>query len=139
MSHRPKQLGSVLQRAIQTIIERGFSDPRIQGVITVTRVKVSPDLKDAIIYVTVIPADVESLTLHGLRSAGAYIRRQAGELVAIHRLPQFEFRIDEQIKREANVLAAIKNAVETLDAPATDADSSSASEHENDTSNEDAT
>jgi ribosome-binding factor A len=85
MSHRPKQLGSVLQRAIQSIIERGFSDPRIQGVITVTRVKVSPDLKDAIIYVTVIPADDESLTLHGLRSAGAYIRRQAGELVAIHR------------------------------------------------------
>ncbi len=139
MSHRPKQLGSVLQRAIQSIIERGFSDPRIQGVITVTRVKVSPDLKDAIIYVTVIPADDESLTLHGLRSAGAYIRRQAGELVAIHRLPQFEFRIDEQIKREANVLAAIKNAVETLDEPTTDADSPSASEHENDTSNEDAT
>lgn len=139
MSHRPKQLGSVLQRAIQSIIERGFSDPRIQGVITVTRVKVSPDLKDAIIYVTVIPADDESLTLHGLRSAGAYIRRQAGELVAIHRLPQFEFRIDEQIKREASVLAAIKNAVETLDEPTTDADSPSASEHENDTSNEDAT
>jgi hypothetical protein len=47
--------------------------------------------------------------------------------------------IAEQIKREANVLAAIKNAVETLDEPTTDADSPSASEHENDTSNEDAT
>lgn len=115
MSHRPKQLGSVLQRAIQSVIDRGFSDPRIDGVITVTSVRVSPDLKNAIVGVTVIPAENEKLTLHGLRSAAGYIRRQASDLVALHRLPQFEFRIDEQVKKEAGVLAAIHQAMTELE------------------------
>lgn len=120
MSHRPKQLGSVLQRAIQAVIERGFSDPRIEGVITVTSVRVAPDLKNAIVGVTVIPAEHEKLTLHGLRSAAGYIRRQTGELVALHRLPQFEFRIDEQVKKEAGVLAAIHEAMTELESDRAD-------------------
>lgn len=115
MSHRAQQLGSVLQRAVQSVIERGFSDPRIQGVITVTNVRVSPDLKHATIGVTVMPEEHEKLTLHGLKSAARFVRRQAGELVALHRLPEFEFRIDERVKREANVLSAISEAMATLD------------------------
>ena len=115
MSLRAQQLGSVLQRAVQSVIERGFSDPRIQGVITVTSVKVSPDLKHAMIGVTVMPEEDERLTLYGLKSATRFIRRQTGDLVALHRLPEFEFRIDERIKREADVLSAIHQAVTGLE------------------------
>ena len=139
MSHRPQQLGSVLQRAIQSVIERGFSDPRIEGVITVTNVRVSPDLKNAIVGVTVIPAEHEKLTLHGLRSAGGYIRRQTGDLVALHHLPQFEFRIDEQIKKEAGVLAAIHKAVANLAPNEPGDDESPAPPSTPPTTNEDAT
>ncbi len=139
MSHRPQQLGSVLQRAIQSVIERGFSDPRIQGVITVTNVRVAPDLKNAIVGVTVIPTENEKLTLHGLRSAGGYIRRQAAELVALHQLPQFEFRIDEQVKKEAGVLAAIHKAVAELDPDESDDDASPDSSSNTPTTNEDVT
>ena len=121
MSHRAEQLGSVIQRAVQSVIERGFSDPRIQGVITVTTVKVSPDLKHATIGVTIMPEEDEKLTLHGLKSATKFIRRQAGDLVALHRLPDFEFRIDDRVKREANVLSAIHEAVTSLEDRADDA------------------
>lgn len=114
MSHRTEQLGSVLHRAIQSVLERGLSDPRLRGVITVTRVQVSPDLKTAIAHVTISPEDQESLTMHGLRAASRHIRRRAGELVALRRLPELEFRVDERYKREMRTQEAISRGVETL-------------------------
>jgi len=111
MSHRTEQLASVLQRAVQTILERGLSDPRVKGAITVTSVKVSPDLKNASISVSIFPEEHEAITMHGLRAATRFLRRQTAELVALHRLPEFEFRIDKQIKKEAGVLSAIHKAL----------------------------
>lgn len=115
MSHRIKQFNSILERAIQGVLDRGFSDPRIQGIITVTGVDVAPDLRTAIVRITVLPEERENLTLIGLRSASRRIRRKAGELVAIHHPPTLEFRIDKQAKKQSSVLSAIQQAVAELE------------------------
>lgn len=114
MTQRTSQLGSVLHRAVQMVIERGLSDPRIKGVVSVTEVRVSPDLRDAIVLVSVLPAERQNTTLHGLRSASRLIRRRAGELVAIRVLPTLDFRADDRLKREAGVLTAINSAIAEL-------------------------
>jgi len=125
VSRRTEQLASVLQRAVQSVIERGLSDPRIDGVITVTHVRVTPDLKVATFSVVVMPQEHEALTLHGLKSAARHIRRRTGELVSLARLPEYRFCVDDSYKREIQTLEAIHRAVESLDsggdAPADDA------------------
>jgi ribosome-binding factor A len=115
MTQRTSQLGSVLHRAVQMVIERGLSDPRIKGVVSVTEVRVSPDLKNATVLVSVIPPERQKTTLHGLQSATRLIRRRAGELVAMRVVPALEFRADDRIKKEAAVLGAINSAIAELD------------------------
>jgi ribosome-binding factor A len=104
LSHRLEQLTSALDRGVREVFARGFSDPRIGGLITVTNVRILPDLSQAIISISVLPQEKEELTLHGLSSAAKHIRREVGELVNTRTLPQFTFRLDSSIKKEAAIL-----------------------------------
>lgn len=110
MSRRSEQIASMLQRSIQEVIDRGFHDPRISGLITVTGVRLPEDMKTASVTVSVMPADRQELTMHGLRSAAAHIRREVGELVAMRQVPQLHFKLDESLKKQAAVMAAIAKA-----------------------------
>ena len=95
---------AAIDRALREVFSRGFSDPRITGLITITSLRVLPDLTRAFVGISVLPADKQDLTLHGLNGATRHIRREVGELVETRSLPQFEFRLDNTIKKEAAVL-----------------------------------
>lgn len=107
MSRRTERVASAIERALQDLLARGLNDPRVKGLVTVTKVRVSEDLAAAVVSVSVLPAEHETVTLHGLRSAAAFIRRQIGDKVEIRKLPSLEFQLDRSIKREAEVLAAL--------------------------------
>jgi ribosome-binding factor A len=108
MSHKPEQLASSIQRAIQELIARGFADPRIRGIITVTDVKIQPDLQHATVHVSIMPDEHEKLTMHGLQNAAPFIRREIGKVVQTRRLPQIGFQLDRSFKVQAEVLGAIE-------------------------------
>ena len=110
MTQRTDQVASTLKRALQDVLARGLADPRLKGLITVTRVEVTSDLANAVVYCTVIPQKQEDLTLHGLTSASTWIRRQVADHVRFRRMPQFLFRVDEQYHRQQEVLASIAEA-----------------------------
>tara|TARA_X000000368_G_C22422603_1_gene446751 strand:- start:64 stop:441 length:378 start_codon:yes stop_codon:yes gene_type:complete len=110
MSQRTEQISSTLQRSTQAVISRGLADPRIQGLITITRVEVSEDLANATLFCTVTPHKHEELSLHGLRSASRWVRRQVADKVRFRRMPQFSFKLDEQLIKQQEVLASIAEA-----------------------------
>lgn len=103
-SRRPDQMASAITLAVQQIIARGLQDPRIRGLITVTGVRVTADLQEAFIHVSVLPEEQQELTLHGLRSAANRIRRESGEIIDTRQLPKFVFRLDSATKKQAAVL-----------------------------------
>jgi len=105
--HRGEQLASVIHRAVQTIIARGLSDPRLESLITVTSVRVTEDRRTAVIMVSIMPERHESRAIHGLRDAARHIRRHAGDMVDIHKLPDFVFKIDHSAKKQAELLEAM--------------------------------
>lgn len=112
MGHRHEQMAASIHRGLQELVARGFQDPRISGLITITSVKVSPDLHHASVMVSVLPAEKQQLTLHGLKSASRFIRRELGELVNTRQLPELNFKSDESLKKEAAVLEQIRLAQE---------------------------
>ncbi|MCA9311808.1 MAG: 30S ribosome-binding factor RbfA [Phycisphaerales bacterium] len=124
MTRRTDQVSSVLHRAVQTVIEAGLSDPRLSGaLITVTEVKVTPDLLTAIVNVTVTPEKREGIVIHGLTAASRHIRRRAGDLVEMRKLPELVFKVDKGRKRQAEVmqvLAELAAERQDPDAPASD-------------------
>jgi len=107
LSRRQEQFSSVLRSAIQAVIDRGIQDPRISGMITVTEVRVSEDFADATILISVLPAERQDLTLHGIRSATMHIRREAGKNVDSRKLPRFHFDLDSRTKKQAAVIDAL--------------------------------
>lgn len=113
MNRRTEQVGSTIQRAIQDVIARGLNDPRVSGLITVTEVRVSDDLREAVVMVSVLPAERQELVLHGLRHAAPYIRREIGEAIRSRQLPTLIFKLDESLKKQAAVIRAIARATES--------------------------
>lgn len=106
-SYRGEQLGSVIHRAVQAVIAGGLSDPRLESLITVTAVKVTDDRRTAVISVSVLPEKHESRAIHGLRDAARHIRREAADIVEIHRMPELIFKLDRTAKKQAELLDAM--------------------------------
>ena len=119
MSRRAEQTAAILQKAIQDVISRGFQDPRIRGLITITGVRMDSDIRTAIVSVSVYPESAQNPTIYGLQSAAKHIRREVGDSVDMRVVPELIFKLDESLKKQAAVLQAISKAAETR--PATDA------------------
>lgn len=120
MSSHSEQVASVLRKAVQGILSKGLSDPRVRGLISVTRVNISPDLADAQVWVSVLPAEHAKLTVRGLGHAAKHIRTQVSKTVALRRMPRLSFHLDESLKKQAEIHAAINKAMDPgEDEPAT--------------------
>ena len=110
MSHHKDQTVSVLERAVQTVLSRGLNDPRVRGLISVTGIKVSDDLRNATVMVSILPEEHAGTSMHGLKSAARHIRREVGDIVSLRRVPDLSFKLDQSLKKHAAVLAAIEAA-----------------------------
>ena len=119
MSHRIAQIESTLKRVLAQTLGQRLSDPRIEGLVSITRVTVSPDLHDAYIYVSIMPQKYEKKTMRGLQHASGYIHGLVREGVALRTVPRLEFRLDETIKRQAEVDAALQRGITRLPPQAT--------------------
>jgi ribosome-binding factor A len=107
MSHRIAQVEATLKKAISLVLQRDLADPRIEGFISITRVKISPDLRNATIYVSIMPEDKQSKNIHGLRHATGHIRSLVLKQMATRTVPRFKFVLDESLKKQAAVMEAI--------------------------------
>ncbi|MEE9404786.1 MAG: 30S ribosome-binding factor RbfA [Algisphaera sp.] len=131
MSHdRKLQVESLLQRTVAQVLQRGLADPRIKGLVSVTRLEASVDLKTANVFVSIIPEEHEALTMHGLKDAARFIQAKVKQKVALRVVPHLRFVVDESIKKQEAVLLAIQEGMERTGAreqdPTVDTDSSSA-------------
>ncbi|MBZ0171785.1 MAG: 30S ribosome-binding factor RbfA, partial [Phycisphaerales bacterium] len=79
MSRRTEKLGATIQRDLQAVLARGLQDPRVRGLVTITGVRVTDDHAHAFVSVSVLPAEHQSLTMHGLDAAAGFLRRELGK------------------------------------------------------------
>jgi len=98
------------QRKLQ--VESLLQRERIKGLVSITRVECSVDLKTARVLVSITPEQHEELTMHGLRDATRFIQNKVKEKVALRVVPHLRFVIDESLKKQAAVLAAIQEGME---------------------------
>lgn len=123
MSKRSDRIASSIRRSVQGAIAKGMSDPRIRGLITVTRVEIGEDLKRATVFVSVLPADKGDLTMHGLRAAAKHIRHQIADDLVLPNTPELVFKLDQGAKQQAEVMAALARVrAEMTDLPDDDED-----------------
>jgi ribosome-binding factor A len=108
--HRRERIAGEIQQEIGAMLAGELKDPRLAGLATVTEVRVTPDLKQARVYVSVIGTEAEQAsTLRGLVAASGFIRHELTERMQLRRAPEVNFvldrseeygqRIDELIRR----------------------------------------
>lgn len=116
MSIQNDRLTSSLLKGVQQRLARGLQDPRVRGLITVTKVEITNDGKLATIGISVLPAEQQKLTVHGLQSAARHIRRDVADTIRTRTMPEFRFVEDDGLKKQAEVLATLAKVREEMDA-----------------------
>jgi ribosome-binding factor A len=97
-----------IRMELSEIIEREIQDPRI-GLVTVTAVKVSPDLRHARVFVSVLgDGEQRKKSMQGLNSAASFARRELSQrLHHLRRIPELTFAYDESIEKGNRIEALL--------------------------------
>jgi len=93
--HRHERIAGEIQQEISVMLAGELKDPRLAGLATVTEVRVTPDLKQAKVFVSVMGSEAEQAsTLAGLRAAAGFIRHELSERLQMRRAPEVNFVLD---------------------------------------------
>lgn len=100
-SQRVLRVGEALRHALAEVLTRGdLREPLLAGVsITVTEVRVTPDLRNAIAFVLPLAGRDAEDVLKGLGRSAPYLRSQVARLVRLKYAPELHFRLDERFER----------------------------------------
>jgi ribosome-binding factor A len=101
---RADRVAEAIRMEVATFLREGVKDPRIVGMVTVTAVEVTRDLRSARIYVSIYGSDVErSSTLEGLESLAGHLRARLGRALRLRVAPEVQFRQDQSVPNAARI------------------------------------
>lgn len=106
-SSRTRKIESQIKEIVGEQLD-GLSDPRIQGMVTVTGVKVSPDLAHARVYYSVLAEGDESEAAEGLQSAAGRLQSAVGARTRLKRTPRISFEPDPAVEHATRIDAALR-------------------------------
>ena len=98
-----ERINEDIQRVLASLL-RDIKDPRIhQGIISVTGVDTTGDLRYAKAYLSVYGLESEKEFRKGLKSAAGYLRRELGKALTLRYTPELIFELDKSIERGARI------------------------------------
>ena len=107
MSDRTRKVESQLKEITGEEVA-ALSDPRIQGLVTVTGVRVSPDLAQATVFYSVLEGEDEQAAHEGLQSAAGRVQAAVGAQTRLKRTPRLSFEPDPVVDRAMNIEAVLR-------------------------------
>ena len=109
-ARRMQRVNDLIREEISELLGREVRDPRLAGIISVTEVVTSPDLRHAKVYFSILGTEEEKRQAEdGLAAASGFIRKGLGERLSIRYTPELSFEIDESIERGSRLLQLIKD------------------------------
>lgn len=100
MSRRTEQVNELLREEISVLLREDLRDPRLQGMISITHVDVSPDLRHALAFVSVYGSEDErASTMVALDHARPYLRRELSKRLHLRYTPDVSFISDTTMER----------------------------------------
>lgn len=112
MSGRIRKVESQLKEIVGEEVAT-LSDPRIQGLVTVTGVRVSPDLAQATVFYSVLSGEDPVEAREGLQSAAGRIQAVVGAQTRLKRTPRLHFEPDTVVENASRIDATLREIKET--------------------------
>lgn len=102
--YRNGRINEELKKEISTIIRDDIKDPRLNGIISVTRVDVTRDLRYAKVFVSIFASEeVKETNLGILKASAGFIRREVGQKVKLRYTPEIIIELDSSIERGMHI------------------------------------
>jgi ribosome-binding factor A len=107
-SHHIERVNTLLQRETSKLIQGVLRDPRLDEYVSVTDVKVTPDLRYAKVYVSCLGGEEKKQQiLAALSSASGFLRSELAKITRLRRMPELHFEWDNSIEKGDRLLHLI--------------------------------
>ncbi len=108
MTRRQQRVAELLHEEISLLLVRELRDPRLEGV-TVTDVEMSPDLRHARVFISVLgDEEAQQAAIAGLEHAAGFLRRALAARLELRRVPDLSFRLDTSIARGQRIMELLE-------------------------------
>lgn len=106
-NNRIGRINEEIQRELSGSI-RTLKDPRVHGLVSVTAVETTPDLRYAKVFISVLDRGDVDEVIKGLKSAGGFLRRNLGAALSLRYTPELVFQRDDSIDTGAHILEVLR-------------------------------
>ncbi|MCR9120188.1 MAG: 30S ribosome-binding factor RbfA [bacterium] len=110
-SRRTLKAAAAIREVVSMAILTELRDPRVANV-TVTRVEVSADMRQAKVYVSIMGDESQQqLCLHGLQSSSGYLQQKVSQRIETRYVPRLKFVEDEGVKKSIEVARILRDVL----------------------------
>jgi len=103
-NRRADRVAEAIRIEAATFLNEGAKDPRLVGLVTVTAVDVTHDLRQAKIFVSILGTDTErTATIEALTSLTSHLRSRVARSLQLRVAPELVFKLDESVARAARI------------------------------------
>ena len=113
-SNRMNKIDEELKKEISSIISLELKNPHLTGLISVSKVKTTPDLKYARVYVTMINEKSKKENLSILKQSSGYIRSAIAKKINLRYTPELIFEFDDSIEYGSRIDEILKDITKDL-------------------------
>ena len=117
---RFERINEELKKEISNIINYELNNPNVTGLISVTKTKITPDLKYAKVYVSILNSKNIKETLAGLKKSSGYIRTEIAKRINLRITPELIFELDDSIEYGAKIDSILKDIMKDINPEKTD-------------------
>jgi ribosome-binding factor A len=110
--HRVERIAEEIRIEVSLMLAGELKDPRLAGTVTITEVRVTPDLRTVRVYVSLADEDEteRASTLAGLQAAKGYVRHELVERLQLRRAPEVLFILDQSEEIGDRIDQLLRNA-----------------------------
>ncbi len=112
---RFERIGEELKKEISHIISYELQNPNVTGLISVTKVHVTPDLKYAKVYVSILNSKNTNETLEALKKSSGFIRSGIAKTINLRITPELVFVLDDSIEYGSKIDSILKEIMPKKD------------------------
>lgn len=106
---RLNRINEELKKELSQIINYELKNPNITGMLSVTKVKITPDFKYAKVYISILNSKNIEKTMLGLKESSGFIRSKIAKTVNLRITPELTFEIDDSLEYGARIDSILKD------------------------------
>lgn len=107
--NRFNRIDEELKKELSNIINYELKNPKVTGMVSVTRAQITPDLKYAKVYVSILNAKSNEETLEGLKQSAGFMRSELAKRINLRITPELVFVLDDSLEYGAKIDSILKD------------------------------